>query len=79
MPADLVNADTIGRKDAVASAGASSVFVYLIFAIGYVGFRAEQIYNFNEAMRNGREDGKGQMAMTEPLKKNESHINVQVQ
>jgi hypothetical protein len=76
MPADRVKAETIGRNEAVASAGASSVFVYLIFAIGDVGFRAQQIYNFNEAMRKAGEgwrkgkDGRGNRP------KNESHINV---
>jgi hypothetical protein len=60
MPADRVKAETIGRNEAVARAGASSVLVYLIFAIGFVGFRAQQIYNFNEALRKNRTAGIGE-------------------
>ncbi len=39
----LVNALTIGKKDWVANAGASSVLVYNIFAIGRINFSAANI------------------------------------
>jgi hypothetical protein len=46
-----VKAFTIGKKDWVAKAGASSVFVYKILGIcnSYFLFKAQQRYNFMHA------------------------------